>query len=45
MKHYLQVTFYRQFSEAAGVLWGYQQVIGNQGISENLPTLKTSISS
>ena len=37
MKHYLQVTD-RQFSEAAGV--APAQVIGNQGISENSPTLK-----
>ena len=41
MKHYLQVTD-RQFSEAAGVAQGVApaQVIGNQGISENSPTLK-----
>ena len=41
MKHYLQVTD-RQFSEAAGVAQGMApaQVIGNQGISENSPTLK-----
>ena len=41
MKHYLQVTD-RQFSEAAGVAQGLApaQVIGNQGISENSPTLK-----
>ena len=41
MKHYLKVTD-RQFSEAAGVAQGVApaQVIGNQGISENSPTLK-----
>ena len=41
MKHYLQVTD-RQFSEDAGVAQGVApaQVIGNQGISENSPTLK-----
>ena len=41
MKHYLQVTD-RQFSEAAGVAQGMApaQVIGNQGILENSPTLK-----
>ncbi len=41
MKHYLQVTD-RQFSEAAGVAQGMApaQVIGNQGISENSPTVK-----
>ena len=41
MKHYLQVTN-RQFSEAAGVAQGVApaQAIGNQGISENSPTLK-----
>ena len=41
MEHYLQVTD-RQFSEAAGVAQGVApaQVIGNQGISENSPTLK-----
>ena len=41
MKHYLQGTD-RQFSEAAGVAQGVApaQVIGNQGISENSPTLK-----
>ena len=43
MKHYLQVTD-RQFSEAAGVAQGVApaQVIGNQGISENSPTLENS---
>ena len=41
MKYYLQVTD-RQFSEAAGMAQGVApaQVIGNQGISENSPTLK-----
>ena len=41
MKHYLQVTD-RQFSEAAGVAQGMApaQVIGNQGMSENSPTVK-----
>ena len=41
MKHYLKVTD-RQFSEDAGVAQGVApaQVIGNQGISENSPTLK-----
>ncbi len=45
MKHYLQVTD-RQFSEAAGVAQGVApaQVIGNQGISENSPTLKNKAS-
>ena len=41
VKRYLQVTD-KQFSEAAGVAQGVApaQVIGNQGISENSPTLK-----
>ena len=45
MKHYLQVTD-RQFSEAAGVAQGVApaQVIGNQGKSENSPTLKNKAS-
>ncbi len=41
VKRYLEVTD-RQFSEAAGVAQRVApaQVIGNQGISENSPTLK-----
>ena len=41
VKRYLQVTD-KQYSEAAGVAQGVgpAQVIGNQGISENSPTLK-----
>ena len=43
VKRYLQVTD-KQFSEAAGVAQGVApaQVIGNQGISENSPTLKNN---